>query len=168
MEGAGSSPPPAAPNTPRLPTHHAPAHPPTSHTHPLKGILVGGSLLRLPDTRAIHTDTPPHPRTPRLIPPPPPQKGILIGAGGSMLRRIGGAARKEIETFLGRGVYLELSVQVRGWRGGGRGEGSVCVCVCVWHACRGLGGRREGRGVYLELGVQVRVLWGGVVDTSPD
>eukprot|EP00198_Chlamydomonas_reinhardtii_P011161 XP_001700498.1 ERA-like protein, small ras-type GTPase [Chlamydomonas reinhardtii] len=45
------------------------------------------------------------------------QKGILIGAGGSMLRRIGGAARKEIETFLGRGVYLELSVQVdKDWR----------------------------------------------------
>ncbi|KAG2423360.1 hypothetical protein HXX76_015408 [Chlamydomonas incerta] len=45
------------------------------------------------------------------------QKGILIGAGGSMLRRIGGAARREIETFLGRGVYLELSVQVdKDWR----------------------------------------------------
>ncbi|KAG2428378.1 hypothetical protein HYH02_014394 [Chlamydomonas schloesseri] len=45
------------------------------------------------------------------------QKGIVIGAGGSMLRRIGGAARKEIEAFLGRGVYLELSVQVdKDWR----------------------------------------------------
>ncbi|EFJ46362.1 Era-like protein [Volvox carteri f. nagariensis] len=45
------------------------------------------------------------------------QKGILIGAGGAMLRRIGQEARREIETFLERGVYLELSVQVdKDWR----------------------------------------------------
>ncbi|KXZ48547.1 hypothetical protein GPECTOR_27g718 [Gonium pectorale] len=45
------------------------------------------------------------------------QKGIIIGAGGSMLRRIGAAARREIETFLGREVFLELSVQVdKDWR----------------------------------------------------
>ncbi|GFR51998.1 hypothetical protein Agub_g14533, partial [Astrephomene gubernaculifera] len=45
------------------------------------------------------------------------QKGILIGAGGMRLRSIGAAARQEIETFLGRGVYLELSVQVaKDWR----------------------------------------------------
>ncbi|KAG2487099.1 hypothetical protein HYH03_014212 [Edaphochlamys debaryana] len=45
------------------------------------------------------------------------QRGILIGRDGSMLRRIGAAARREVETFLGRGVYLELSVQVdKGWR----------------------------------------------------
>lgn len=41
------------------------------------------------------------------------QKGILIGAGGLMLRRIGQEARKEIEVMLERPVYLELSVQVR-------------------------------------------------------
>ncbi|GLC40143.1 hypothetical protein PLESTB_000881700 [Pleodorina starrii] len=45
------------------------------------------------------------------------QKGILIGAGGAMLRRIGGEARREIEAFLERQVYLELSVQVdKDWR----------------------------------------------------
>jgi GTP-binding protein Era len=46
------------------------------------------------------------------------QKGILIGAGGSMVRTIGTAAREEIEALLGARVHLDLSVRVRkGWRG---------------------------------------------------
>jgi GTPase len=45
------------------------------------------------------------------------QKGILVGAGGSMVRAIGTAARKEIERLLDRRVHLELGVRVRkGWR----------------------------------------------------
>jgi GTPase len=45
------------------------------------------------------------------------QKGILIGAGGRMVRAIGSAARAEIETLLGRRVHLDISVRVRkGWR----------------------------------------------------
>ena len=45
------------------------------------------------------------------------QKGILVGAGGSMVRAVGTAARKEIEQALGRRVHLELNVRVRkGWR----------------------------------------------------
>jgi GTP-binding protein Era len=45
------------------------------------------------------------------------QKGILIGAGGAMVRAIGSAARKEMEALLGRKVHLDLSVRVRkGWR----------------------------------------------------
>jgi GTP-binding protein Era len=45
------------------------------------------------------------------------QKGILIGAGGRMVRAIGTAAREEIEALLGRRVHLDLSVRVRkGWR----------------------------------------------------
>ena len=45
------------------------------------------------------------------------QKGILIGAGGQMLKQIGTRARKEIEEMLGRKVYLELHVKVREqWR----------------------------------------------------
>jgi GTP-binding protein Era len=45
------------------------------------------------------------------------QKGILIGAGGRMVRAIGTAARGEIEALLGRRVHLDLSVRVRrGWR----------------------------------------------------
>jgi GTP-binding protein Era len=46
------------------------------------------------------------------------QKGILIGAGGRMVKAVGSAARKELERELGGTVHLELSVRVRrGWRG---------------------------------------------------
>jgi len=45
------------------------------------------------------------------------QKGILIGAKGSMLKRIGQKARQEIESLLGTKVYLELWVKVlKNWR----------------------------------------------------
>ena len=47
----------------------------------------------------------------------PSQKAILIGEGGTMLKRIGQAARRELEAFFGVPVYLELWVQVRRhWR----------------------------------------------------
>ena len=41
------------------------------------------------------------------------QKGIVIGEGGKMLKRIGQAARREIEELLGTKVYLDLWVKVR-------------------------------------------------------
>jgi GTPase len=45
------------------------------------------------------------------------QKGILIGAGGRMVKAVGTAARREIEQATGRPVHLDLSVRVRkGWR----------------------------------------------------
>jgi GTPase len=45
------------------------------------------------------------------------QKGILIGSKGSALKEIGELARKDIEKFLGRPVFLELHVKVREkWR----------------------------------------------------
>jgi GTP-binding protein Era len=45
------------------------------------------------------------------------QKGILIGAGGQMVKSIGIAARRAIERELGSRVHLELSVRVRRhWR----------------------------------------------------
>ncbi len=45
------------------------------------------------------------------------QKGIVIGEGGAMLKKIGSAARKEIEAMSGRKVYLELRVKVeKDWR----------------------------------------------------
>jgi GTP-binding protein Era len=45
------------------------------------------------------------------------QKGILVGSGGSMVRAVGTAARKEIEDLLSRRVHLDLNVRVRkGWR----------------------------------------------------
>lgn len=45
------------------------------------------------------------------------QKGILIGKGGQMLKKIGSQARGEIEKMLGTRVFLELFVKVRpNWR----------------------------------------------------
>ncbi len=45
------------------------------------------------------------------------QKGIIIGKRGRMLRRIGSAARREIERMVGGQVYLDLWVKVRKkWR----------------------------------------------------
>ena len=45
------------------------------------------------------------------------QKAILIGKQGAMLKEIGSAARKEIESLLGTRVFLELFVKVQeDWR----------------------------------------------------
>lgn len=46
------------------------------------------------------------------------QKGILIGKGGTMLKRLGREARIEIEKFIESKVYLETFVKVdKDWRG---------------------------------------------------
>ncbi len=46
------------------------------------------------------------------------QKGIVVGAGGRMIKAIGSAARHEIERVQGCRVHLDLSVRVRrDWRG---------------------------------------------------
>lgn len=45
------------------------------------------------------------------------QKGIIIGKGGYMLKRVGTEARKDIEKFFGKRIYLELFVKVEAnWR----------------------------------------------------
>ena len=45
------------------------------------------------------------------------QKGILLGEGGQMIKRISTAARREIEQLVGTRVYLELLVKVwKKWR----------------------------------------------------
>jgi len=45
------------------------------------------------------------------------QKGILVGKGGRMLKKIGTAARMQIERMLGTKVFLELYVKAEpGWR----------------------------------------------------
>lgn len=41
------------------------------------------------------------------------QKAILIGSGGRMIKGIGSLARQEIESFLGKKVFLDLQVKVR-------------------------------------------------------
>jgi len=45
------------------------------------------------------------------------QKGIILGQGGSMIKKLGVEARKDIEAFLERKIFLELFVKVRSkWR----------------------------------------------------
>ena len=45
------------------------------------------------------------------------QKGIIIGKGGSALKKVGMLARKDIEAFFDKKVYLELYVKVeKDWR----------------------------------------------------
>jgi GTP-binding protein Era len=44
-------------------------------------------------------------------------KGILVGRSGSAIRRIGSAARRDIEAFLGKKVFLDLRVKViKDWK----------------------------------------------------
>ncbi len=53
----------------------------------------------------------------RLIVEHESQKGILIGKGGALVKRVGSQARKEIEAVLGTPVFLSLRVKVRRrWR----------------------------------------------------
>ena len=45
------------------------------------------------------------------------QKGIVIGKGGEMLKKIGSSARFEIQKFLDKKVYLDTFVKVdKDWR----------------------------------------------------
>jgi len=45
------------------------------------------------------------------------QKGIIIGKKGEGIKRLGIESRKDIETFVGKGIYLDLYVKVeKDWR----------------------------------------------------
>jgi len=45
------------------------------------------------------------------------QKGMLIGKGGKAIKKLGIEARKAIEEFIGKKVFLDLHVKVREkWR----------------------------------------------------
>ncbi len=45
------------------------------------------------------------------------QKGILIGKGGAALKKVGSDARRDLETFFGKKIFLELFVKVdKDWR----------------------------------------------------
>ncbi|MCT3034174.1 GTPase Era [Pediococcus parvulus] len=66
--------------------------------------------LKRRDKRKIHIQA-------TIIVDRPTQKGIIIGHGGQMLKKIGTLAREDIERLLGDKVYLELWVKVsEGWR----------------------------------------------------
>ena len=45
------------------------------------------------------------------------QKGIILGKGGDMIRKVGKMARRDIEVMLGDKVYLETWVKIKAnWR----------------------------------------------------
>ncbi len=45
------------------------------------------------------------------------QKGIVIGKGGSSLKKVGTDARKDLEKFFGKKIFLETHVKVSdNWR----------------------------------------------------
>ena len=71
------------------------------------------------------------------------QKRILIGKGGSMLKKIGTAARLDVERLLGTKVFLELFVKVEpGWR-----ESRAFVEQLDWHRqLQELGSTMQGAG----------------------
>lgn len=49
------------------------------------------------------------------------QKGIIVGAGGKMIKKTGTGARKKMETFFKKKVFLDLFVKVRkDWRSNDR------------------------------------------------
>jgi len=62
----------------------------------------GGQLLRLYCTIVVDRES---------------QKPIVVGRGGEMIKRIGTAAREDLERFFGTRVYLDLQVRVKSeWR----------------------------------------------------
>jgi len=75
----------------------------------------GPKLLRIHATLYVERDS---------------QKKILIGHKGEMLKKIGTAARKELEALLGTKIFLEMFVKVDpGWR-----ENPQKVRELDWHA----------------------------------
>ena len=49
------------------------------------------------------------------------QKGIIIGKKGEALKKVASEARVDIETFLGKKVFLEIFVKVnKDWRNNSR------------------------------------------------
>jgi GTPase len=67
-----------------------------------EGAGASASILRLYCTIVVDRDS---------------QKPIVIGKGGDMIKRIGTAAREELERFFGTRVFLDLHVRVKAaWR----------------------------------------------------
>jgi GTPase len=66
------------------------------------GDSTDGSILRLHCTIVVDRES---------------QKPIVIGKGGEMIKRIGTAAREDLERFFGTRIFLDLHVKVRAeWR----------------------------------------------------
>jgi GTPase len=64
--------------------------------------VSGGELVRITATVFVERES---------------QKGIIVGKGGEMIKRVGSEARVDLERLLGARVYLDLMVKVkRNWR----------------------------------------------------
>lgn len=64
--------------------------------------VSGGDLARITATVFVERES---------------QKGIIVGKGGEMIKRVGSEARADLERLLGSRVYLDLMVKVkRNWR----------------------------------------------------
>ena len=64
------------------------------------------------------------------------QKGILIGAGGAMLKAVGTKARQEMERLLGKKIFLELQVKASpNWR-----ENKAFLNTLDWRTMAGTDG----------------------------
>ena len=75
---------------------------PTRHPRGGGGEPAAGGVLRLFCTILVDRES---------------QKPILVGRGGAMIKRIGSAARTDLERFFGTRVFLDLHVRVRSeWR----------------------------------------------------
>lgn len=73
-------------------------------------VAVDVTSIKRQDEETVHISA-------NIIVERPGQKGILIGKKGSMLKKIGTLARKDIEALLGDRVYLQLWVKVvKDWR----------------------------------------------------
>lgn len=77
------------------------------------------------------------------------QKGILIGHKGEMLKRVGTAARIELEKFLGKKVFLQLYVKVSdNWRDSDSPAPSLRLFGIASEAARSVGRRGAVKAVY--------------------
>ena len=87
--------------------------------------ILQATHAELPFTTAVVVDRYEEPTSPKglfriyctIVVDRASQKPILVGRHGDMIKRIGTAARQELEKFLGSRVYLDLHVRVRSeWR----------------------------------------------------
>lgn len=75
---------------------------------PYQSTVIVRAFKEKPDITAIQAD---------VVVQRESQKGIVLGEGGRMIKRLGTESRLEIEAFLGTRVFLELFVKVRpDWR----------------------------------------------------
>lgn len=75
------------------------------------------------------------------------QKPIVIGRAGEMIKKIGSEARRDLETFFGTKVFLDLHVKVNpDWRDNDRLLDEIGVPRTSTRSTKGVSNPRSGRG----------------------